>query len=119
MWWLMVVALTAPASAQRPRCDFGTGVEALRDAQSRLAAPVAGLLAGREAGLTIAAVLDTARDRFVGCACPRLAEQVDEAARLAEQAGYEASAVRIAQTFAQAGFRTRLARQLLDGVGCR
>lgn len=119
MWWLILLALATPAAAQRPFCDFSTGVNALRDAQTRLAAPVTGLVSGREAGLAIAETLDTARERFTGCGCPRLAEQVNEAARLAEQAGYEASAARISNTFSQAGFRARLARQALDGTGCR
>ena len=119
MWWLILLALGGPALAQRPYCDFGTGVHALRDAQSRLAAPVTGLVSGREAGLAIAETLDTARARFAACGCPRLEELVNEAARLAEQAGYEASAARIAQTFTQAGFRARLARQALDANGCR
>ena len=119
MWWLMLLALAGPAAGQRPFCDFGTGVNALRDAQGRLALPVTGLVRGREAGLAIAQTLDTARERFTACGCPRLAEQVNEAARLAEQAGYEASAARISQTFTQAGFRARLARQALDATGCR
>ena len=99
MWWLILLALATPAAAQRPFCDFGTGVTAVRDAQARLAAPVIGLVTGRETGLAIAAML--------------------EAARLTEQTGYEASAARIAQTFTQAGFRTRLARQSMDTNGCR
>ena len=119
MWWLMLLALAGQAAAQRPFCDFGTGVNALRDAQSRLGSPVTGLLTGREAGLAIAETLDTARERFTACSCPRLAEQVNEAARLAEQAGYEASAARVAQTFTQAGLRVRLARQALNSTGCR
>lgn len=118
MWWMMLL-LALPAAAQRPYCDFGAGVTALRAAQTRLAAPVTGLVSGREEGLAIAALLDSARERFAACGCPRLAEPVNEAARLAEQAGYEASAARIAQTFSQAAFRAQLARQALDSTGCR
>jgi hypothetical protein len=119
MWWMILLALAMPAAAQRPQCDFGTGVASLREARLRLSAPVTGLVNGREEGLAIAAVLDAARERFTTCGCPRLAEPVNEAARLAEQAGYEASAARIVQTFSQAGFRARLALQALDATGCR
>lgn len=119
MWWLMVLMLASPAVGQRPFCDFGIGVAALREAQARLAAPVTGLVSGREEGLAVAALLDTARERFNACGCSRLAEWVNEAARLAEQAGYEASAMRIAGTFRQAGFRAQQARQAMDGTGCR
>lgn len=123
MWWLITLALAtpvwAPAWAQRPFCDFGTGVAALRDAELRLAAPVTGLVEGRESGLAIATLLDTSQTRFIACGCPRLAERVNDAARLAEQAGYEASATRIATTFAQAAFRARQTRQALESTGCR
>lgn len=119
MWWLIALTLAAPASAQRPFCDFGTSVAALREAQIRLATPVTGLIHGREAGLAIAALLDTAGLGFTRCGCLRLAEQVGEAARLAEQSGYEASVARIADTFTQAGFRAQLTRQAMDSRGCR
>lgn len=119
MWWLILLALATPAVAQRPFCDFGTGVTALRESEARLAAPVTGLVSGREAGLAIALTLDTARARFTACGCPDLAERVSEAGQLAEQAGYEASAARIAQTFTQAGVRARLARQAMETTGCR
>ena len=119
MWWLILLTLATPATAQRPFCDFGTGVTAVRDAQARLAAPVTGLVTGRETGLAIAATLEAARATFAACGCPHLTDLTDEAARLTEQTGYEASAARIAQTFTQAGFRVRLARQAMDTNGCR
>jgi hypothetical protein len=119
MWWIIALTLAMPAAAQRPQCDFGTGIASLQEARLRLSAPVTGLVSGREGGLAVAAMLDTARERFAACGCPRLAEQVNEAARLAEQAGYEASATRIAQTFRQADFRALQARQAMDSRGCR
>jgi len=123
MWWLMALALAAPAPgpawAQRPFCGYGEGVAGLRQAQEALSRPVEGLLAGREAGLAIAGVLDGAHAAFARCGCPRLAETLAEPARMAESAASQASVSAVAETFRQTGLRIRLARQQLERDGCR
>jgi len=119
MWWLMLLALAAPAAAQRPFCDFGEAVGGLRGAQLHLAAPGAGLLAGRAAAGEAAGALASAEASFGRCQCPRLAEMVGEAARWAEIATSQASAAEVSASIAQARFRAGLARQALERDGCR
>ncbi len=119
MWWLILLALLGPAAAQRPRCDFGEGVTALRQAQQRLALPVTGLVAGRESAQAVADGLETARAAFTRCGCPRLAELLAETARNAEAAVSHASVGRILTTFQHTAFQADLARQALERNGCR
>lgn len=119
MWWLMALALAGPAVAQRPFCDYGQGVNGLRWAQQALAAPVTGLVAGREAAREIAGALDTARAAFARCGCPRLAGMLEEPARMAEGAASHNAASAIAASFERIAVYAGLARQALERDGCR
>jgi hypothetical protein len=109
----------APAAAQRPFCDFGEGVAALRQAQQGFSAPVSGLVAGREAAQAIANQLRMARTAFNRCGCPRMAEMLEPLERMAEAGVSQSAASQIRESFDQAGFHTRLARDALDRDGCR
>ncbi len=119
MWWLIALVLATPAAAQRPFCDYGEGVNALRAAQQALAAPVTGLVAGREAALAIAAGLETARAAFARCGCPRLAGMLPEPVRMAEGAASHNAASAIRASFDQTAVHAGLAREALERDGCR
>jgi hypothetical protein len=121
---LVLIGLAAPAAAQRPRCGFGEGLEALRMADQALAAalarqpPAAGLLAGREALQDAADRLRAAEARLAGCGCPRAAADAGDAATAAEQGQGEAGVPRQAAAMDRARFSIRLARERLDRAGC-
>ncbi|MCB4820866.1 hypothetical protein [Roseicella aerolata] len=117
---LALLLLAAPAMAQAPRCGFGLGLEGLRGADRHLRAGSAaeGLLAGREAADAAAAALTEAAARLAGCGCPLAAEQVREAAGLAEQARSEAGPDRLRRTLDRARFSLGQARERLDRRGC-
>ena len=119
MWWLMLLALAAPAAAQRPFCDLGEGVDGLRGAQRHLAAPGGGLLAGRAAAGEAAAALARAEASFRRCQCPRLAELAGVAARWAEIGASQAMAAEVSASIGHAAFRAGLARQALERDGCQ
>jgi hypothetical protein len=119
MWWLMLLALAAPAAAQRPFCAFGEALGGLRVAQQRLVAPGAGLLAGRAAAAEAAQALASAEAGFSRCQCPHLAELAGEAARWAEIAAAQAVAAEVSAGIAQARFRAGLTQQALERDGCR
>ena len=119
MWWVIALALSAPAQAQRPFCDFGQGVAALRQAQHSLAAPIPGLVAGREAAQAIADSLDTAHTAFTRCGCWHLAEMLPEPARMAESATSHSAVSQIRATLENTALHINLARQALDRRGCR
>lgn len=116
--FLLVCLDASPAFAQWPRCGFGEGLAALREAERALAAPVTGLAAGREAAAAIHDHLRGAATVLADCACRRAAEDTAEAATLAETATAEHSAARIAAALERARFSLRLARERLGREGC-
>ncbi len=120
MWWLIPLLLAAPpAQAQRPRCDYGSGLAGLREARESFSRPLEGLMEGRERGLAIATTLRAAQGIFTGCGCPRLAELTGEAIGPAERAGNEANAAAIARAFENGRFRLGLAEEAAGRNGCR
>ena len=120
MWWLIPLLLAAaPAQAQRPRCDYGSGLAGLRMAAQEFSRPLEGLLEGRERGLAIAGALRASQGIFTGCGCPRLAELTGETIGQAERAGNEATAAAISRSFELGRFRLGLAQEAADRNGCR
>ena len=83
-----------------------------------LAAPVAGLAAGRDAATAAHDHLRAATTILADCACRRAAEDAGEAAMLAETATAEHSAARIAAALERARFSLRLAQERLGREGC-
>ncbi len=119
MWWVMLLLATTPAMAQRPFCDFGSALGALRDADAAMAAPVQGLVEGRERAGRAAELLDGAGATLIGCGCPDAAARASEATRLAEEARLGASAAGIGAAFVQARMRIGWTQQALGTRGCR
>ena len=117
---LPALLLAAPAMAQQPRCGFGIGLEAMRQAEQALRAGAAapGLLPARAAAETAQAALAEAAGRLQGCGCARAAELTGEAVRLAEQAPFESSLDRLARVLDRARLSLGLARDRLGREGC-
>jgi hypothetical protein len=111
--------LVAQSGVPRPRCDFGAGVEALREGARLGAQPVAGLLEGRARGEAMATRLRGAVPVFLGCGCQRLAEYTSEAAGLAANLTGAGSMAAFAATLDQARLRISLAQDQLDRHACR
>lgn len=120
---LILLALSPLLGAQsgvpRPRCDFGAGVEALREAARLGALPVAGLLEARARGEEMAARLRGAVPVFLGSGCRVLAEYTPEAAGLAANLTGAPSMAAFAATLDQARLRITLAQEQLDRQACR
>ena len=117
---LLAVLLAGTAAAQAPRCGFGLGLEALREADRRIAEGLAAeeMLAGREAAADAATALAEATGRLDGCGCPQAAARAREAASLAEQARSEASRQRIRIVLDRARFSLRQTQDSLGRLGC-
>lgn len=117
---LALILAVPPASAQRSRCGFGQGLEALRAAERALqgAGQLPSLAAGRDLAAEAAGHLHRAAEVLAGCLCRRAAPEAWEAARIAEQAISEASAARLAATLERARFSLRLVQERLDRAGC-
>jgi hypothetical protein len=116
---LALLLAAAPAAAQRPFCEFGTALGALREADAALAAPVASLTMGRERAEAARAALDQAGATLRGCGCPDAAARAAEAALLAARARQEPSAVAIERSMAQARERLSWTQAALGTRGCR
>lgn len=118
MWWVMLL-LALPAQAQRPFCDFGAALSALREADAVMAAAVPGLIEGHDRAGQAVARLEAAASTLTGCGCADAAARAGEATRLAEEARQGASAAGIAASFAQARTRIGWTQQALGTRGCR
>ncbi len=121
MRWLTLVLLlaAAPTAAQRPFCEFGTALAALREADAALAAPVASLTTGRERAEAARAALDQARATLTGCGCADAAARAADASLLAARARQEPSAEGVAQAMGQARERLAWTQAALGARGCR
>ncbi|MBK1660884.1 hypothetical protein [Paracraurococcus ruber] len=117
---LALLALVAPAAAQTPRCGFGQGLEALREAGRQVQAGLAAddLLAGRAAAEAAAERLEEATRRFAGCGCPRVAEEARASRGLAEQARFETSLDDLRRPLGRIRFTLEEARRIIDRSGC-
>ncbi|RAI55338.1 hypothetical protein [Roseicella frigidaeris] len=116
----LLAAAPTPALAQQPRCGFGLGLEAMRQADGQLRAgqAAAGLLPARAAAEAARTALAEAAGRLQGCGCARAAELTAEALRLAEQAGFESAQDRLARVLDRARLSLGLARDRLGREGC-
>jgi len=111
--------LMAQSGLPRPRCDFGLGVEALREAARLAALPPPGLLEGRARGEEMSGRLRAAVPVFIGCGCPTLAGYTAEAAGLAANMTGATAAAQIAPMQEQARMRISMAQGHMDRQGCR
>ena len=112
------MAAAEPVRAQRAGCGLGLALERLAEADRRLAEPPTTLVAGRATGGEVESQLQTAATELAGCGCRQAAASAAEAAGLLEQAGAEASLLRLRATLDRARFSARLARERLGRQGC-
>jgi hypothetical protein len=111
--------LVAQSGLPRPRCDFGAGVEALRESARLAALPVPGLLEGRARAEDMATRLRGAVPVFLGCGCLVLAEYTSEAAGLAANLTGATSMATFPAALEQARLRITLAQEQMGRQGCR
>lgn len=115
----LVVPLGAPpALAQRARCDFGSALEGLAEADRALATAPLSLTAGRAAGAAAGPGLRRAAAILEGCGCRQAAGHAAEALGLTEQAAAEAGLDRLRAALDRARFLAGLARERLGRQGC-
>ena len=115
---LLLLALPATATGQRPRCGYGEALSALRNAEAAVMRPVTGLANGRDLAGGVHADLRTATAVLQGCGCQRAAQDAADATLLAETAAQQGSAQAIAAGLGRAGFSMRMARERLGREGC-
>jgi len=116
----LLLLLSGPVAAQRPACGFGLGMQALAEAERRLAAGTVApsLGSGRDAAGDAARSLTAAAERFDGCRCPTSAAAVWEAAAAGQMAALATDFPMLTARLAGTQARLTDAKRGLGERGC-